>query len=143
MLGGAAAVHQFCRIGRLAMIGGLRRSRPGRAAVRADRRRDGDGRRPEQVGLRRSGMTARKCDELKAAYRVIYRQGHAVRGNDRRAGGEFSVGPARRSSPNSSAAASEASFRNAAARRRRRFAVMRGGRSSKTEDVSRPKRKAG
>ena len=52
VLGGAAAVHQFCRVGRLAMIVGL-----------------------NKVGLRRSGMTREEIDELKAAYRVIYRQG--------------------------------------------------------------------
>ena len=49
-IGGAVAVHQFCRIGRLAMIGGMCPRDPRRAAVRHARRRHGDGRRPEQSG---------------------------------------------------------------------------------------------
>lgn len=75
VLGGAAAVHQFCRIGRLAMIGAC-------AKVVQDvppfLLTDGEMAMVvglNKVGLRRSGMTREEIDELKAAYRVIYRQG--------------------------------------------------------------------
>ncbi len=72
---GAVAVHQFCRVGRLAMIGGCARvvqDIPPYVMV--------DGRSGlivglNLVGLRRNGYTASDVAQLKAAYRVIYRQG--------------------------------------------------------------------
>lgn len=72
---GAVAVHQFCRIGRLAMVGGCARvvqDIPPYVMV--------DGRGGlivglNLVGLRRNGYTATEVSQLKAAYRVIYRQG--------------------------------------------------------------------
>lgn len=75
VLGGAAAIHQFCRIGRLAMIGACAKVvqdvppfvlTDGEMAMVVGL---------NKVGLRRSGMTREEIDELKAAYRVIYRQG--------------------------------------------------------------------
>ncbi|MFM7291900.1 MAG: acyl-ACP--UDP-N-acetylglucosamine O-acyltransferase [Planctomycetia bacterium] len=72
---GAVAVHQFCRIGRLAMVGGHARvvqDVPPFMLV--------DGQSScivglNIVGLRRSGHTAEDIASLKAAYRVIYRRG--------------------------------------------------------------------
>ena len=75
-LGGASAVHQFCRIGKLAMIGGLAKVTqdvPPYVMV--------EGASPLQViglnkvGLRRNGYTADQMQQLKQAYRVIYREG--------------------------------------------------------------------
>jgi UDP-N-acetylglucosamine acyltransferase len=74
-LGGATAVHQFCRIGRLAMIGGLARvvrDVPPFAML------DGDTAMVvglNKVGLRRAGFTASDMAQLKQAYRMIYRSG--------------------------------------------------------------------
>lgn len=74
-LGGNAAVHQFCRIGRLAMIGGCTKvvqdvppfvltDGPGSMIVGLNR-----------IGLRRAGLDRHDIMQLKAAYRLIYRQG--------------------------------------------------------------------
>jgi len=74
-LSGAAAVHQFTRIGPLAMVGG-----------QAHINRDVlpfvtiDGLSSlvvglNQIGLRRAGFDADDIGQLKAAYRVIYRSG--------------------------------------------------------------------
>ena len=74
-LGGAVAVHQFCRIGRLAMIGGharVVRDVPPFVTL------DGDSAMVvglNKVGLRRAGITNDEMLDLKAAYRVIYRSG--------------------------------------------------------------------
>jgi UDP-N-acetylglucosamine acyltransferase len=74
-LGGAVAVHQFCRIGRLAMIGGharVTRDVPPFVTL------DGDSAMVvglNKVGLRRAGITAEEMLDLKAAYRVVYRSG--------------------------------------------------------------------
>jgi UDP-N-acetylglucosamine acyltransferase len=74
-LGGGCAVHQFCRIGRLAMIGGLARvTRDVPPFVTLD----GDTALVvglNKVGLRRAGTTPEQILELKSAYRVIYRSG--------------------------------------------------------------------
>lgn len=74
-LGGNAAVHQFCRIGRLAMVGGCTKvvqdlppfvlTDGGTALIVGLNR----------VGLHRAGLTRTEILELKAAYRVIYREG--------------------------------------------------------------------
>ncbi len=74
-LSGAVGVHQFCRVGRLAMIGGHARvvqDVPPYVMV--------DGISGcivglNIVGLRRNGFVAEEIAELKAAYRVIYRSG--------------------------------------------------------------------
>lgn len=73
--GGAAGVHQFCRIGRLAMVGGqshLSQDVPPFVMV------DGISNYIvglNLIGLRRAGFTRDEIKELKAAYRVIYRSG--------------------------------------------------------------------
>lgn len=73
--GGAAGVHQFSRIGRLAMIGGQARITqdvPPFVTV------DGDSNEIvglNLVGLRRAGVNRDEIKELKAAYRLIYRGG--------------------------------------------------------------------
>jgi UDP-N-acetylglucosamine acyltransferase len=74
-ISGAVAVHQFCRVGRLAMVGGCARvvqDIPPYVTV--------DGRGGlivglNLVGLRRNGYASSDMAQLKAAYRVIYRQG--------------------------------------------------------------------
>jgi UDP-N-acetylglucosamine acyltransferase len=72
---GGVAVHQFCRIGRLAMVGGLARVTrdvppfvmlDGGTAMVVGLNR---------VGLKRAGCTAEQMLDLKEAYRVVYRSG--------------------------------------------------------------------
>jgi len=73
--GGAAGVHQFCRIGRLAMIGGqshLSQDVPPFVTV------DGISNYIvglNLVGLRRAGFARDEIKDLQGAYRVIYRSG--------------------------------------------------------------------
>ena len=74
-LGGGSAVHQFCRIGRIAMIGGLARldqDVPPFMTV------DGESNKVvglNRVGLRRAGIDAEQRTELKEAYHLLYRGG--------------------------------------------------------------------
>ncbi|MCC7474533.1 MAG: acyl-ACP--UDP-N-acetylglucosamine O-acyltransferase [Pirellulales bacterium] len=93
-LGGGAAVHQFCRIGRLAMIGGLARvvqdvppfvMLDGETAMVVGLNR---------VGLRRAGFTPDEMLALKTAYRVIYRSGLMWQETLDTLQLEFPVGPA-------------------------------------------------
>ncbi len=72
---GAVAVHQFCRIGSLAMVGGqshVVKDVPPFVTI--------DGLSSyvvglNQIGLRRAGHSAAEVRRLKEAYRVIYRSG--------------------------------------------------------------------
>jgi UDP-N-acetylglucosamine acyltransferase len=74
-LSGAVGVHQFCRIGRLAMVGGqahIVKDVPPFVTV--------DGKSSyvvglNQVGLRRNGFSRDDIAQLKEAYRLIYRGG--------------------------------------------------------------------
>ncbi|NLS93036.1 MAG: acyl-ACP--UDP-N-acetylglucosamine O-acyltransferase [Planctomycetaceae bacterium] len=74
-LSGAAAVHQFCRIGSLAMVGGqshVNKDVPPFITL--------DGLSSHVVGLntiglRRAGFASDEIQRLKQAYRVIYRSG--------------------------------------------------------------------
>jgi UDP-N-acetylglucosamine acyltransferase len=74
-LSGAVAVHQFCRIGSLAMVGGqahVNQDVPPYVTV------DGESScvvGVNQIGLRRAGFTPGDVRRLKEAYRVIYRRG--------------------------------------------------------------------
>ncbi|MBS0210694.1 MAG: acyl-ACP--UDP-N-acetylglucosamine O-acyltransferase [Planctomycetes bacterium] len=72
-ISGGVAVHQFCRVGKLVMVGGtalVTKDVPPYVTI--------DGCTGyvvglNSVGLRRAGYTAAQIAELKAAYRVIYR----------------------------------------------------------------------
>ncbi|MEI6506132.1 MAG: acyl-ACP--UDP-N-acetylglucosamine O-acyltransferase [Planctomycetota bacterium] len=72
---GAVAVHQFCRVGRLAMVGGHARIVQDVPPYMLVDGQSGCIVGLNVVGLRRSGHSAEDIAELKAAYRIIYRRG--------------------------------------------------------------------
>ncbi|MDX2200122.1 MAG: acyl-ACP--UDP-N-acetylglucosamine O-acyltransferase [Phycisphaerae bacterium] len=76
-IGGLAAVHQFCRIGEMVMLGGLSRVTmdipPFMTFV-------GHGMiGPNTIGLRRAGLTSEERMEIRAAYRRLFRSGRPLR----------------------------------------------------------------
>ena len=74
-LSGGVAVHQFCRVGRLAMVGGharIVRDVPPYITIDGI---SGDVVGLNLVGLKRNGFSPAQIIELKAAYRLIYRSG--------------------------------------------------------------------
>lgn len=76
-LGGGSAVHQHCRVGRIAMVGGMARVTQD---VLPFVTIDGDTGAVvglNRVGLRRSGMSREEMAEIKEAYRIIYRSGES------------------------------------------------------------------
>jgi len=93
-LSGAAAMHQFTRVGTLAMVGGqahATRDVPPFVTV--------DGLSSlvvglNQVGLRRAGFDAKDIRQLKEAYRLIYRGGFTWNEILKRLKCEFPDGPA-------------------------------------------------
>ena len=72
---GAVAVHQFCRVGRLAMVGGHARVVQDVPPFMLLDGQSGCIVGLNVVGLRRSGHTAEDIASLKSAYRLIYRRG--------------------------------------------------------------------
>jgi UDP-N-acetylglucosamine acyltransferase len=93
-LSGAVGVHQFCRIGTLAMVGGL-----GRVVQDVPPYVLIDGISGcvvglNLVGLRRNGFTTEQVAELKRAYRLIYRRGTKWTEILEALQSEFSEGPA-------------------------------------------------
>lgn len=75
-ISGGVGVHQFCRIGRLAMVGALAKivqDVPPFMMVEGGGSTEIVG--LNRVGLRRNGYSADEIIQLKQAYRVIYRQG--------------------------------------------------------------------
>ncbi len=72
---GAVAVHQFCRVGRLAMVGGHARVVQDVPPFMLLDGQSGCIVGLNIVGLRRSGHTAEDIAALKSAYRLVYRRG--------------------------------------------------------------------
>ncbi len=74
-LGGDVAVHQFCRVGRLAMVGGCARIVQDIPPFVLTDGESGMVVGLNRVGLRRAGLDYRAVAQLKKAYQLIYRQG--------------------------------------------------------------------
>lgn len=92
-LGGGVAIHQHCRIGRLAMVGGMARviqDVPPFVMI--------DGSTGlivglNRVGLRRAGIDRHQISDLKEAYQVMYRSGLSLDERLETLESEFSTGP--------------------------------------------------
>lgn len=93
-LGGGCAVHQHCRIGRIAMIGGMARVTqdvPPFVTIDGD---TGAVVGLNRVGLRRNGFSRRQIAEVKEAYRLIYRSGASFEDRLTLLAESFAEGPA-------------------------------------------------
>ncbi|QDV72423.1 Acyl-[acyl-carrier-protein]--UDP-N-acetylglucosamine O-acyltransferase [Planctomycetes bacterium K2D] len=93
-LGGGSAVHQHCRVGRIAMVGGMARIVQD---VLPFVTIDGDTGAVvglNRVGLRRSGMSREEMAEIKEAYRIIYRSGESFADRLMMLSERFQEGPA-------------------------------------------------
>jgi UDP-N-acetylglucosamine acyltransferase len=75
IVGGMTGVHQFCRIGTLAMIGGGTKVRQDCPPYMIVEGCDPQVMGPNMVGLQRRGMAAETRAALKEAFRLIYREG--------------------------------------------------------------------
>jgi UDP-N-acetylglucosamine acyltransferase len=78
ILAGYVAVHQFCRIGKHAMIGGCCKVRQDIAPFMLA---DGDPAKPvtvNKIGLERHGISEDAQTALRAAYKIIFREGLLV-----------------------------------------------------------------
>lgn len=75
-IGGNGAVHQFCRVGRLSLIGGCSAITKDLPPFMLERGINGViG--PNVVGLRRAGQSGGAIDGVRRAYRVLYLESHS------------------------------------------------------------------
>ncbi len=76
IIGGVTGVHQFCRIGTHAMVGGAAKVRRDIPPYMMCDEVDGEMRAigPNTVGLSRRGFPKSVCTALKEAYRILYRE---------------------------------------------------------------------
>jgi UDP-N-acetylglucosamine acyltransferase len=93
-LGGGSAVHQFCRIGRIAMVGGMARIVQDVLPFVTIDGDSGDVVGLNRVGLRRSGMSRDEMADIKEAYRIIYRSGESFSERLAMLSERFQEGPA-------------------------------------------------
>jgi UDP-N-acetylglucosamine acyltransferase len=75
VLGGYVAVHQFCRIGRMAMIGGCSKVVQDVPPFMIADGNPAETRTINKVGLERNGVSPEAQDALRAAYRMLFREG--------------------------------------------------------------------
>ncbi len=76
-LSGNVTVHQFCRVGTLAMISGLSRANldaPPYFMIKGDAEVHG----LNKVGLIRAGFTVAEREDIRAAYKILYRRGYRL-----------------------------------------------------------------
>ncbi|HET6883058.1 MAG TPA: acyl-ACP--UDP-N-acetylglucosamine O-acyltransferase [Pirellulales bacterium] len=91
---GSVAVHQFCRVGGFAMVGGLARvvkDVPPYVTIDGN---SGFVVGLNSVGLRRNGFTNDEIGQLKTAYRLIYRSGLRWQQILDRLRADYPIGPA-------------------------------------------------
>ena len=92
--GGGSAVHQHCRVGSFAMVGGyarVSRDIPPYVLI------DGEGTEVvglNKIGLKRNGFSSADLEQLMQAYRIIYRAGLRWTEVQSRLQAEFPTGPA-------------------------------------------------
>ncbi len=91
-ISGSCLVHQFCRVGRLAMMqggSGISKDLPPFCVSRGDNGLAG----LNTVGLRRAGIGAEERLQLRAAYQVLFRSGTTLARALERARTEFADSP--------------------------------------------------
>lgn len=78
VIGGLAAVHQFCRIGRMSIIGGCSKVVQDVPPFMLVDGNPAETRTINKVGLERNGISEETQNALKQAYRVLFRDGLAI-----------------------------------------------------------------
>ena len=75
VLGGYVAVHQFCRLGRLGMVGGCSKLRQDLAPFMLADGSPAETHTINKVGLERAGVPEASIAALKQAYKILFREG--------------------------------------------------------------------
>lgn len=78
VLGGYVAVHQFCRLGKLSMVGGCSKLRQDLAPFMLADGSPAETHTINKIGLERYGVAEASINALKQAYKIIFREGLTV-----------------------------------------------------------------
>jgi UDP-N-acetylglucosamine acyltransferase len=78
LVGGLAAVHQFCRIGKLAIIGGCSKVVQDVPPFMMADGNPAETRTINKVGLERNGVSEEAQAALKLAYKILFREGLTI-----------------------------------------------------------------
>src|SRR5215831_5924905 len=78
VIGGLAAVHQFCRIGKLSMIGGCSKVVQDVPPFMVVDGNPGETRTTNKVGLERNGVSEEAQAALRQAFRILFREGLTI-----------------------------------------------------------------
>jgi UDP-N-acetylglucosamine acyltransferase len=78
VVGGLAAVHQFCRIGKMAIVGGCSKVVQDVPPFMMADGNPAQTRTINKVGLERNGVSEEAQGALKSAYKIIFREGLTV-----------------------------------------------------------------
>lgn len=78
IIGGLAAVHQFCRIGRMAIIGGCSKVVQDVPPFMLADGNPAETRTVNKVGLERNGVSAEAQAALRQAYKLLFREGLTI-----------------------------------------------------------------
>jgi UDP-N-acetylglucosamine acyltransferase len=78
VIGGLAAVHQFCRIGKMAMIGGCSKVVQDVPPFMIADGNPAETRTINKVGMERNGVSEKAQTALRQAYKVLFREGLTI-----------------------------------------------------------------
>jgi UDP-N-acetylglucosamine acyltransferase len=78
VIGGLAAVHQFCHIGKLAMIGGCSKVVQDVPPFMIADGNPAETRTVNKIGMERNGVSEEAQNALKQAYKILFREGLSI-----------------------------------------------------------------
>ena len=78
LVGGLAAVHQFCRIGKMAMIGGCSKVVQDVPPFMMADGNPAETRTVNKTGMERNGISEEAQSALRQAYKILFREGLTV-----------------------------------------------------------------
>jgi UDP-N-acetylglucosamine acyltransferase len=78
VIGGLAAVHQFCRIGKMAMVGGCSKVVQDVAPFMIADGNPAETRTINKVGMERKGIAEEAQAALRQAYKILFREGLSI-----------------------------------------------------------------
>jgi UDP-N-acetylglucosamine acyltransferase len=78
VIGGLAAIHQFCRIGKMAMIGGCSKVVQDVPPFMIADGNPAGTRTINKVGMERNGISEKAQSALRAAYKILFREGLTI-----------------------------------------------------------------
>jgi UDP-N-acetylglucosamine acyltransferase len=78
VVGGVAAIHQFCRIGKMSLIGGCSKVVQDVAPYMIVDGNPGETRTVNKVGMERNGISDEAQSALRQAYKILFREGLTI-----------------------------------------------------------------